>query len=101
MQCSKEKPRTILADGFGACVEVLRKGINEMNTITPTGAPQAVPSALGADQKLSRVEARLIENFRTTTDGHQKNLALVMASMAKNYPRRTAPSLRLVVGGIL
>lgn len=44
-------------------------------------------------------EAKLIRDYRATSDRHQASIVLGMAGVAKAFPRHTTPSLRLIVGG--
>jgi hypothetical protein len=48
---------------------------------------------------LTAVELQLLTAFRAINDRQQQNMARGMASAAKTFPRRTAPTFKLIVGG--
>ena len=50
---------------------------------------------------LSDVEATLILNLRTMNDQGQKSINGLAAKLARAYPRRVAPKLSLIQGGVL
>lgn len=62
-------------------------------------AKKALASAPPAPAlELSPAELALLHAFRQIDGAYQRQLSLIMASMAKDFPRRVSTALRLVGG---
>lgn len=48
---------------------------------------------------LTELELKLLSGFRGLNDNHQHTIAITLVNMAKQMPRRSAPSLQLITGG--